>query len=144
MKKLVCYTTSIYPSTIVFHTSMLVFRIAVSVELMVAHGLKKIGVGVAEAEQVPNPLALPDALNQSVAVAANLFFPWLIIVGLFTRLAALPILGVTLTGYFVVHWNDSLLEKDMPFMYSIAYLLLLVIGPGKYSADYLIHRKLKK
>ena len=67
----------------------------------------------------------------------------LVIVGLLTRLAVLPVLAVTLTGYFVVHWNDSLLEKDMPFMYSVVFLLLLLIGPGKYSLDYLINKKLR-
>jgi putative oxidoreductase len=66
-----------------------------------------------------------------------------VILGLFTRVAVLPVLAVTLMGYFVVHWNDSLLEKDMPFMYSVVYLFLFVIGPGKYSADHSINKRIK-
>lgn len=138
MKKIIAKVTSIYPSADSFHSSLFVFRVLISLELMIAHGLKKIGAG---AEQVPNPLYLPAAFNQLIAVSANLFFPVLIIMGLFTRLATLPILAVTLTGYFIVHWNDSPLGKDMPFMYSVSFLLLLVLGPGKYSADYLINKR---
>jgi putative oxidoreductase len=62
--------------------------------------------------------------------------------GLLTRLAILPVLAVTLTGYFIEHWGDTLLERDPPFMYSIAFLLLLVLGPGRYSLDRVIERKL--
>ncbi len=138
MRRFVDKVTSIYPSADSFHWSLLVFRVLISAELMIAHGLKKIGAG---AENVPNPLNLPATFNQLFAVSANLFFPILIIAGLFTRLAILPILAVTLIGYFVVHWNDSPLEKDMPFMYSVAFLLLLVLGPGKYSADYFINKR---
>lgn len=143
MKKFLRQITIIYPAKSRFDLSMLLFRIVISLQLMIAHGLKKIGAGVAEAEKVPNPLQLPEIFNQYFAIAANLFFPVLVIVGLLTRLAVLPVLAVTLTGYFVVHWNDSLLEKDMPFMYSVVFLLLLLIGPGKYSLDYLINKKLR-
>src|ERR1044072_1654737 len=109
---------------------------------MLAHGLKKLGVGVAVAEQVPNPLHLPEMLNEGFAIAGNLVFPVFVILGLFTRLAILPILAITLTGYFVVHWHDSILERDTPFMYSMVYLFILFIGPGKYSIDYRIYKSL--
>ena len=143
MKKLVWSVTKIFPCAVHFNVSMLVFRVLVSIELMIAHGLKKVGVGVATAEHVPNPIHLPDAVNQAFATAANLFFPVLVILGFFTRLSVLPILAVTLTGYFLVHWNDSLLVKDTPFMYSAVYLLILVLGPGKYSVDYFINKKIR-
>lgn len=125
----------------IIHLPLLFLRVAVSLEIMIVHGLKKIGVGVAEAEKVPDPFNLPYALNQFLATSANLFFPLLVIIGLFTRLAILPTLAVTSMGYFVIHWNDSLIERDIPFMYTMVYLFLLFTGPGKYSIDYLIARK---
>lgn len=143
MKKILTNITNVAVPSAMFHITLLLFRVAVAVQLMLAHGLKKIGVGVSEAERVPNPLQLPEALNQLFAGTANLFFPVLVMLGLFTRLAVLPTLAVTLTGYFVVHWNDSIVEKDIPFMYSIAFLLLLSFGPGRYSADHFINKKLR-
>lgn len=142
MKAIIKIMTSIIPLSIIFNIAMLFFRVAISVELIIAHGLKKIGIGVLEAEKIPNPLHLPEAINQSFAIASNLFFPVFIMVGLFTRFAVLPVLAVTLTGYFLQHWNDTLLEKDMPFMYSVSCLLILFLGPGKYSFDYLSNKKI--
>ena len=144
MKKIIKKITSVFPPSNTFNIAMLFFRVAISVELIIAHGLKKIGIGVSEAEKIPNPLHLPEAINQCFAVASNLFFPVFILLGLFTRLAILPVLAVTLTGYFLLHWNDSLLEKDMPFMYSVSFLLILFLGAGKYSLDYLINKKIKR
>lgn len=121
--------------------ALLAFRVAVSAQLIVVHGLKKLGIGVTQAENVPNPLHLPQAINQIFATSANVIFPLFIIFGVLTRLATLPILAVTLTGYFIVHGNDPLPERDVPFMYSIVFLLILILGPGKYSIDNILHRK---
>ncbi|WP_454045141.1 DoxX family protein [Chryseobacterium sp. Marseille-Q8038] len=141
MKKLIHIITNTNPSEKLINIALLVFRVLLSVELIVAHGLKKIGVGVSEAEQVPNPLHLPEAFNSLFADAANLVFPVFVIFGFFTRIAVLPILAVTLTGYFILHWNDALLVKDTPFMYSLCYLFLLWMGSGKYSVDYYLTKK---
>ena len=141
MRKFFRHIVSVSTSAGTFNFSMLVFRVVLSLELMVVHGFKKIGIHVAEAEKVPNPLHLPEVINNAFAISANLIFPVLVILGLFTRIAILPILAVTLTGYFVLHWNDALLIKDTPFMYSLSYLLIMVLGPGRYSVDYFIENK---
>ncbi|GEC80171.1 hypothetical protein FAQ01_30410 [Flavobacterium aquatile] len=115
--------------------TLLLFRVAISAELIVAHGLKKLGIGVTSAEIVPNPFGLPEVLNQVFATSANIIMPLFIVVGLFTRLATLPILAVTLTGYFILHFNDTIAIKDVPFMYSVSFILIALLGPGKYSLD---------
>ena len=141
MKKLFIRSLHPFPSSATFNWAIFLFRFFISSEMIVAHGFKKIGIGVTEAEHVPNPLHLPAAFNSAFAVSANIFFPSLVLIGFCTRLATLPTLAVTLTGYFVVHWNDSLLEKDAPFIYSVIFLLILALGPGKYSIDNYIYEK---
>lgn len=142
MKKLLVKTLSPHPQPVVFDCGMLLLRVAVSLEIAIVHGFKKIGVGVSQAENIPNPLHLPGAFNNAFAIAANIVFPFFVLIGLFTRLSTLPTLAVTLTGYFVVHWNDPLLEKDTPFIYSLIFLIILILGPGKYSVDNSLHKKL--
>jgi putative oxidoreductase len=141
MKKLFKRSLYPFPSCEAFNWAILLFRIIVSLELIVVHGFKKIGVGVDEAEHIPNPLHLPEMINNVFAISANIFFPFFIIIGFCTRAATLPTLAVTLTGYFVLHWNDAALVRDTPFMYSIVFLLILIIGPGKYSIDNYIYKK---
>ncbi|SKB93850.1 putative oxidoreductase [Soonwooa buanensis] len=132
------FSTEINPR--IQDVTLLAFRVLLSGELIYAHGLKKLGVGVGEAEVVPNPLNLPEAFNSLFADAASLIFPLFVIAGLATRIAVLPILAVTLTGYFVLHFHDAPLIKDTPFMYSLSYLVILFLGPGKYSLDYFIQK----
>jgi putative oxidoreductase len=141
MKKLFKRSLYPFPSCEVFNWTMLLFRIIVSLELMMVHGFKKIGIGVSAAEQIPNPLHLPETINNVFAISANILFPFFVIIGFCTRVSTLPTLAVTLTGYFILHWNDAALVRDTPFMYSIVFLLILIIGPGKYSIDNYIYKK---
>ncbi len=115
--------------------ALLFFRIAVSLELIAAHGFKKLGIGVEKAEVIPNPLGFPEAINHAFATGANIIMPLFIIFGFLTRLATLPILGVTLTGYFILHANDPILVKDVPYIYSVCFLFITITGAGRYSLD---------
>ncbi|MNF03683.1 hypothetical protein D3C80_2030510 [compost metagenome] len=78
---------------------------------------------------------MPEKLNGLVATFSDTIIPFFIILGLGTRLAVLPTIGVTAVGYFVVHRNDSLEVRDVPYMYTLSLLLLLALGAGTYSID---------
>ena len=116
--------------------AFLIFRVLLAVELFRVHGLKKFRLENGQKEIVPNPLGLPDKMNALVASFSDLVVPFLIILGLGTRLAVLPTIGVTAIGYFVVHRKDSLEVRDVPYMYTLSLLLILALGAGKYSLDY--------
>lgn len=125
--------------------AILIFRLLLAWELLTVHGLKKIQKGPqTETEHIPNPLQLPEKLNAAVAQFADTIVPFFIALGLFGRIALLPTLGVTAVGYFVVHRHDSREVRDIPFMYTLCLLLLLLIGPGTYSIDHYIYQLLTK
>ncbi|WP_347052166.1 DoxX family protein [Flavobacterium olei] len=116
--------------------AILIFRVLLAVELFRVHGMKKFRVENGQKEHVPNPLHLPEKLNGLVATFSDTIVPFLIILGIGTRLAVLPTMGVTAIGYFVVHKNDSPEVRDVPYMYTLSLLLLLALGAGTYSLDY--------
>lgn len=122
--------------TVFNNAALLVFRILLAVELFRVHGMKKFRVENGQKEHVPNPLHLPEKLNGLVATFSDTVVPFFIILGLGTRLTVLPTIGVTAIGYFVVHKNDSLEVRDVPYMYTLSLLLILALGAGKYSLDY--------
>lgn len=129
--------------TAVNNTALLIFRILFAWELLTVHGLKKIKQNQeAQVEQIPNPLHLPEKLNAAVAQFADTIVPFFIALGLCGRLAILPTLGVTAVGYFVVHRHDSPQVRDIPFMYTLCLLFLLLTGPGAYSIDHFIYQLL--
>ncbi|MBO9729834.1 MAG: DoxX family protein [Chitinophaga sp.] len=116
--------------------ALLVFRVLLALELFRVHGMKKFRGGAnGQREVVPNPLHLPSKLNAMVATLSDTIVPFLLMLGVATRLAVLPTIGVTAIGYFVVHRKDSLEVRDVPYMYTLSLLLLLVLGPGRYSID---------
>lgn len=118
------------------NAALLIFRILLGFELFRVHGLKKFRLENGKKEVIPNPLGLPSKLNALVASFADLVVPFLIILGLGTRLAVLPTIGVTAIGYFVVHRKDSPEVRDVPYMYTLSLLLILALGAGTYSLDY--------
>ena len=115
--------------------AFLLFRILLALELFRVHGMKKFRVQNGEREHIPNPLHLPEKLNRFVAAFSDTVVPFLIMGGFATRLVVLPTIGVTSVGYFIVHRNDSVEVRDVPYMYTLSLLLILCMGAGTYSAD---------
>jgi putative oxidoreductase len=116
--------------------ALLFFRILLALELFRVHGMKKFRVENGQREHVPNPLGLPDKLNGMVATFSDIVVPFLIMLGVGTRLVVLPTIGVTAIGYFVVHRKDSLEVRDVPYMYTLCLLFILALGAGTYSIDH--------
>lgn len=89
-------------------------------------------------EYLRNLPFLPAAPMAYLATAVELTMPALIVAGLLTRLATLPLIGMTLFIQLFVYptsWPDHLIW--------IALLaMLLARGPGAISADALLARQL--
>jgi len=122
--------------------AFLIFRVLLAWELFRVHGLKKFRLVNGKKEHVPNPLHLPEKLNGFVATFSDSVVPFLVMFGIATRLVILPVIGVTTIGYFIVHKNDTAEIKDIPYMYTLSFLLLLILGAGTYSLDSYILNKL--
>ena len=116
--------------------AILIFRILLAMELFRVHGMKKFKVKNGEREHVPNPLHLPTRMNALVATFSDTVVPFLVMLGVATRLIVLPVIGVTAIGYFVVHRHDDIEVRDVPYVYTLCFLFLLVIGAGTLSIDH--------
>lgn len=124
------------------NAAMLGFRVLLALELFRVHGMKKFKLENGQKEHVPNPLGLPDKLNGFVATVADTVVPFLLMLGIGTRLVILPTIGVTAIGYFVVHRHDSLEVRDVPYVYTLCLLFILLLGAGQFSLDYLLLQNL--
>jgi putative oxidoreductase len=79
---------------------------------------------------------LPPEIAASLAVTVEHSCPVLLVVGLFTRVATLPMIGMTLVIQLFVYpisWPDHLIWMTL-------LLLLLTRGPGVVSLDYVAAR----
>ena len=81
-----------------------------------------------------------DSFGSSLAAAVELSCPVLLVLGLATRLATLPMIGMTLVIQIFVYpmsWVDHLVWMTL-------LLLLLSRGPGIFSLDHLAKRALDR
>jgi len=87
-------------------------------------------------EEYKLPILTPE-IAAYLATVVELGAPCLILVGLFTRLATLPLIAMTLTIQFLVYPTDY----PSHLLWFAILVFILVRGPGPYSLDALLFRK---
>jgi putative oxidoreductase len=89
----------------------------------------------------PVPLLSPEAAAY-LATFFELAMPLLLFIGLATRFAAIPLLGMTLMIHLVVFpvWNNHGNWVEFGTWFGV-FWLLISSGAGKISLDYLIARR---
>lgn len=90
-------------------------------------------------------------LNAYLSSSVECFGSLLLIVGLASRLAAIPVAATMTVAYLTANLEavtnifsdpDKFVKAD-PFPYFICALIVLVFGPGKFSIDALVKAKLE-
>lgn len=116
------------------HGWLLVLRIAV-VGTMLTHGIPKLQSILAGNWEFGDPLGLGAELSLALTVFAEVGCSLLLLIGLFTRFATIPLLFTMLVAFFIVHGADEFGKKELPLLYALIYTTLFFTGPGKYSVD---------
>lgn len=126
-----------------YNTVLLLVRIVVAI-FMLTHGLKKYMMLFSGGPiEFANPIGLGETTTLVLAVFAEVVCSALIFIGLATRLVVLPLIFTMFVIVFIVHAPDGFGSQELPSLYLLIYILLLVTGSGKYSVDHLISNKKK-
>lgn len=124
-------------STGAFNFGMLLLRIFAG-GLMMNNGYQKlINFGQLKGKFI-NFLGLGQSTSLSLVVFAEFFCALFVIIGLFTRFAAIPIIIVMCVALFKAHNADFFGEGQLPTLYLGAFLTIFILGPGKISIDGMI------
>ena len=135
--------SSSLPSNKVVHWTLLGYRILIAFAMFRTHGWKKLHDFEGTVANIPDPFGMGGLASAYISIFVNVVLAFFVAVGLLTRLSSIGILSLTLAGFFIVHFQDPWPVKDVPLMYSIAYGLLLILGPGSYSMDQWLNKKIK-
>ncbi|MEE9372028.1 MAG: DoxX family protein [Saprospiraceae bacterium] len=108
---------------------------------MLTHGYPKLMKLLSGDLEFGDPIGLGVGPSLFLTVFAEFFCGLLLLLGLGTRLASIPLFITMFVASFIVHGNDAFGIKEKALMYLLIYLALFLFGGGKYSIDNLIKRK---
>ena len=117
-----------------FDSAILFMRIFIGA-MMLTHGIGKIQNYNAIVNLFPDPLGIGSAVSFTLITLTEVGCSVLIIMGLFTRLATLPLIFGMYVATFIAFPEKTFAEGELSFVYMGIYIMLLVSGGGRYALD---------
>ncbi len=122
--------------TATHHFGLLFLRLTFS-GMMLAHGIPKFLELIQGDFTFSDPIGIGSTLSKFLVVIAEFVCPLLIIIGYRTRLSAIPPIIGMLVAAFIAQANDSFYSKEKALMYASAFIVIALVGAGKFA----IHKK---
>ncbi|HLN52507.1 MAG TPA: DoxX family protein [Lentimicrobium sp.] len=121
--------------------ALLILRL-VAGSFMLTHGWGKI-VKLLEGPlyEFSNPIGLGASLSLILVAFAEGICAVCVALGIAVRLTTIPIMITMAVAAFVAHANDAFFAKEMPLMYFTMFLVIAIIGAGKFSIDRLLESR---
>lgn len=113
---------------------LLIFRIGVSFWMIGYHGWGKLmHLFDSGAIKFSDPIGLGVVASFILALFAEFFCSILIALGVWTRLAAIPLAITMIVAFFIHHAPDAFADRETPGLFLVCYILLIFVGGGRYS-----------
>lgn len=118
----------------------LLLRIVFCGLMVYNHGTMKLTLFSEDPDSFPDAVGLGAATSYYFVVFAEAICSVLVLLGLFTRLALVPLLVTMAVAAFSVNWHNPLTDKELPILYFSVYAAIFLAGPGRFSLDALFFR----
>ena len=110
--------------------------------LLMNHGIQKWSSYQELSIAFPDPLGVGSPVSLGLAIFGELVCSMAFIVGVLYRLAMLPMVFTMGMAFFVIHGSDPFAVKELAFIYLVVYVLMYIIGPGKFAVDHWLGKAL--
>ena len=107
------------------------------------HGLDKLSNFNVLSDTYPSVLGLGSYTTLMITIFCEFACSLFLMAGLVTRIVLIPMMAAMAVAFFDVH-DGMMPEGELALIYLIVFLVLFMTGPGRYSVDYLIDRKVNK
>ena len=108
--------------------------------LLMSHGIAKLQNFEAT---FPDPLGVGGRVSLMLAVFGEVVCSAGCVVGLFYRLALIPMAFTMCVAFFAVHGGDTFAARELALVYLVVFVLMYAAGPGRYAADTLIAQRIR-
>ncbi len=120
---------------------LLIVRVVFGVMLM-NHGIDKWANYQELSAVFPDPLGIGSPLSLGLAIFGELACSMAFIIGFLYRLAMIPMIFTMYVAFFIVHADDPFAVKELAFVYLVVFVLMYIVGPGKFAVDRWISKSL--
>jgi putative oxidoreductase len=104
--------------------------------MMLTHGLPKFDRLFGEGPvKFADPFGLGPEISLGLVLIAEVGCSLLVMIGLKTRWATVPLMITMLVAAFYIHGADPFGEKELPLLFFTLFLSILISGGGRYSVD---------
>jgi len=114
---------------------LLILRVSAGGLMLLIHGWPKLMIYGQKAATFPDPLGLGSSVSLALVIFAELFCAAFIVAGLATRIVAIPLIFNFLVAGLVFHGADPLAKRELALFYLAVFVVIFLLGPGKYSGD---------
>lgn len=120
---------------------LLILRLGTGFLFFYGHGLGKITRFSERLHTFSDPIGLGPEVSFVLVVFAEVVCATLVAIGLWTRFAAVPIVIFAIVAAFVQHIGDPFPKKELPLLYGIFALTLVLTGGGMFSLEAVFGKK---
>jgi putative oxidoreductase len=120
----------------------LVLRLGFGFFIVFGHGLGKLQMVLDGNFQFPALFGLSPAINLTLAMLAEFVAGLMVLVGLRTRLASIPLMITMAVAVLTVHIGDPLFasaaqggSKEFALLFFLGFAGTFLLGSGRYSID---------
>lgn len=120
---------------------LLFMRVSLGAMMLTGHGWPKLVGFEQKAARFLDPFGVGSEASLVMAIGAEVGCSLLVMLGLGTRFAAIPLVITMLVAAFIAHADDPWSKKEFALVYLVPFLTLALTGPGRFSLDTLIQRR---
>jgi putative oxidoreductase len=118
-----------------FNLAALVLRLTFGLLICIMYGFDKM-MHFSNLQYVfPDPLHIGHRWTVILVIFAEVFCGLLLVLGLFTRFAALVLVISMGVAAFLVHKGHFQVHQEQVYLYLAAFFAILMVGPGRISVD---------
>ncbi len=111
--------------------------------LFFLHGLDKMMNFNVLVNSYPDVLGFGSYMTLMITIFCEFCCSLFLIAGLLVRVMTIPMIIAMGVAFFDVH--DAMMpEGELALIYFITFIILFLVGPGRFSVDYLIDMKFSK
>lgn len=125
-----------------YDLGLLILRVGLGT-FMMTHGLAKINNFAELSQTFADPVGWGAKTSLILIIFAEFVCSILVVLGLGTRLAVIPIIVGMIVAAFFTYPQFAFGKSEMALVYLVGFTAIFFMGAGKYSLDHLILRWLQ-